>query len=366
MADSANVTTTADSALRDVRENPAFLVALGFMVVTATAAIVVAGRRIAALKREHLALRVLPIGTEFVGTKEAAKFPLTGSCVLFGLYVAFKFLPREYINMALSVYLILVGLGSLAAFVKPAAGASIPVGIACCAVGAAYAVTKHWMLNNVLAFGICVVAIENIPIKSFTASALLLCGLFVYDVFWVFGTDVMVTVAKNVEGPIKILFPQNVFGDHTKKSLLGLGDIVIPGLFVAQMLRMSLIKSQGAGTAYYRTALVAYVLALLNTMFVMVAFDAAQPALLYIVPWLLITAMLTAAVRGEFGELLAYDEEQHDKALIERARKQAPEKVKEAEEEAKRNEAMGFVESVVQVVLGVFGLDKESKKAKRS
>ena len=28
-------------------------------------------------------------------------------------------------------------------------------------------------------------------------------GLFFYDVFWVFGTDVMVTVAKNFNAPIK-------------------------------------------------------------------------------------------------------------------------------------------------------------------
>ena len=29
--------------------------------------------------------------------------------------------------------------------------------------------------------------------------AILLAGLFVYDVFWVFGTDVMVTVAKSFQ-----------------------------------------------------------------------------------------------------------------------------------------------------------------------
>jgi minor histocompatibility antigen H13 len=29
--------------------------------------------------------------------------------------------------------------------------------------------------------------------------------LFFYDIFWVFGTEVMVTVAKNLDGPIKLL-----------------------------------------------------------------------------------------------------------------------------------------------------------------
>ncbi len=56
-------------------------------------------------------------------------------------------------------------------------------------------------------------------------------GLFVYDVFWVFGTDVMVTVAKGFEAPIKLLFPKALIeaGVKTEFSMVGLGDIVIPG-----------------------------------------------------------------------------------------------------------------------------------------
>ena len=40
------------------------------------------------------------------------------------------------------------------------------------------------------------------------AGALLLCGLFFYDIFWVFGTPVMVTVAKSLDAPIKLVFPR--------------------------------------------------------------------------------------------------------------------------------------------------------------
>jgi minor histocompatibility antigen H13 len=38
--------------------------------------------------------------------------------------------------------------------------------------------------------------------------AILLTGLFFYDIFWVFGTPVMVAVAKNIDAPIKLLFPR--------------------------------------------------------------------------------------------------------------------------------------------------------------
>ena len=61
-------------------------------------------------------------------------------------------------------------------------------------------------------------------------------GLFFYDIFWVFFTPVMVSVAKNFDVPIKLLFPR-FSGEDKPFSMLGLGDIVIPGLYVALMLR---------------------------------------------------------------------------------------------------------------------------------
>ena len=46
-------------------------------------------------------------------------------------------------------------------------------------------------------------AIELISLDTVSVGCLLLGGLFLYDIFWVFGTDVMVTVAKGLEVPIK-------------------------------------------------------------------------------------------------------------------------------------------------------------------
>jgi minor histocompatibility antigen H13 len=46
-----------------------------------------------------------------------------------------------------------------------------------------------------------------------------------------------------------------------------------------------------------------------TTMFVMIKFNAAQPALLYLVPACLGSSFLTAIVRGEVKALLAYSEE---------------------------------------------------------
>ena len=66
---------------------------------------------------------------------------------------------------------------------------------------------------------------------DFKTGFILLWGLFFYDIFWVYGTDVMLTVAKNLNAPIKILFPIDLLVVPPKMSLLGLGDIVIPVFF---------------------------------------------------------------------------------------------------------------------------------------
>lgn len=62
--------------------------------------------------------------------------------------------------------------------------------------------------------------------------------LFVYDIVMVFKSDLMITVAKNLEAPIKLVLP---YGD--KKSILGLGDIVIPGLLAAWALKYDIDKA---------------------------------------------------------------------------------------------------------------------------
>lgn len=59
-------------------------------------------------------------------------------------------------------------------------------------------------------------AIAIVSVGSFTIAAILLSGLFVYDVFWVFGTEVMVTVAK--VGVADLTFCSAVFGALRRKS----------------------------------------------------------------------------------------------------------------------------------------------------
>src|SRR3546814_7358083 len=98
---------------------------------------------------------------------------------------------------------------------------------------------RHTRCALVTGVQTCALPICKLSLGSYSTAAVLLIGLFAYDIFWVFGTDVMVSVAKSFDAPAKILFPQvfTLQDGPSKFALLGLGDIVIPGVFVAMMWR---------------------------------------------------------------------------------------------------------------------------------
>jgi len=187
----------------------------------------------------------------------------------------------------------------------------------------------------------------------------------------------MVTVAKSLDGPIKILFPRSLTPDpetgKLEMSLLGLGDIVIPGFFLALLLRFDAHVANAPyfptnihhsfPKPYFHSALVGYIIGLATTLYVMIGeyvsvfilsgfsllflfcclhqsfcfsvsivFQAAQPALLYLVPACLGSSLLCAVVRGELKELFDYSEEEEEQ---EEDKKEEDEKKKEGEEAKK-------------------------------
>lgn len=276
--------------------------------------------------------------------KDAIRFPVVGSAVLFSLFLMFKFLPKDLVNLVLSAYFVSLGCLAITATLDPIVVPRMParlnaarieftvpripllmnealdvsftlsealLGIASAAFCAWYwAGGKHWAASNALGLAFSLQGIEHLSLGTVANGAILLAGLFVYDVFWVFCTPVMVHVARSFDAPIKLLFPRGGKGDAM--SMLGLGDIVIPGVFVALMLRYDVAHARR--TAYFRSAFTGYVAGLGATIVVMNVFKAAQPALLYIVPALLGTVAAHAAYRGEFGSVLHWHEHDHHEA----------------------------------------------------
>ena len=282
--------------------------------------------------------------TETMTKKDAMRFPLVGSCVLLGLFLLFKFLPKELVNGLLAAYLGTIAIVVLTTAVTPylkdyfpsslrernlkVPGFRIPhvidtyeepititvpelcLGMVSLGFCLWYYFKKHWFANNTLGIAFCLEGIEHLNLGSVHVGTILLAGLFLYDIFWVFCTPVMVAVAKNFDAPIKLLFPRSYVLDALGKrpfSMLGLGDIVIPGIFVALILRYDV--QHGLKSKYFSSAFGGYVLGLATTIFVMNYFQAAQPALLYIVPSVLGCVSIHALINGEFKKVFEFQEE---------------------------------------------------------
>ena len=326
--------------------------------------------------------------------KDALMFPLIISVFLFGLYILFKIFDKEYLNLLLSSYFAILGLYAFAAMIEEPCRRLFPESSAvrkrksgrihipllgelsfswskgdllaqfiALILVIVYVTTKHWMANNLLAFSFAIQGIQNFSLGSVKNGAILLTGLFFYDIFWVFGTDVMVSVAKSFDAPIKLMFPRvwGWGGEEMKFAMLGLGDIAVPGIYLALLLRYekSIVYDSDANTSassswkngggrlpgifsldsIYVLTWWSYVLGMTTTMTVMHVFQAAQPALLYLVPFVLFTSFGRALMtKGGITELLAYSEEDTTPALNESENDAADEgKEKETKKETKKS-----------------------------
>lgn len=73
-----------------------------------------------------------------------------------------------------------------------------------------YYAKKHWLANNVLGICFSVEGIEHLSLGSVQTGAILLSGLFFYDIFWVFCTPVMVSALH---------MPSSDFSDFIRLAL---------------------------------------------------------------------------------------------------------------------------------------------------
>ena len=84
-----------------------------------------------------------------------------------------------------------------------------------------YFKTGHWLLMDAMGMGLCVAFIAFVRLPSLKVSTLLLSGLLLYDVFWVFfsqyvfNANVMVKVAtRPADNPVGKKFYTTIFLFH--------------------------------------------------------------------------------------------------------------------------------------------------------
>jgi signal peptide peptidase-like 2B len=214
-----------------------------------------------------------------------------------------------------------------------------------------------WITQNIFGACMCVTFMKTIRLNSIHVASILLTVAFFYDIFFVFvtpllfkGKSVMITVATsggrtgddlwcekypddvNCQGgnPLPMLLTMPRFFDYQGgSSLLGLGDIVLPGLLLSFAARFDAAKCllgvMGGGSGsmsnhcpeqrffgrgcrvcangYFTPLVIAYAVGLLMANTAVYMMQMGQPALLYLVPCCLGTLGYIGWRRQELHEL---------------------------------------------------------------
>jgi signal peptide peptidase-like 2B len=163
-----------------------------------------------------------------------------------------------------------------------------------------------------MAISILLMIQRTVRLPNIKVSTILLSLAFVYDIFWVFispflfTTSVMQEVALGGSSgepmPMLVRIPRltDLLGGD---SMLGLGDMALPGLLVSFLLRYDYTKGNGWAASYFLLAMCGYWVGFVLTVIALVTMETGQPALLYLVPCTLYFVLLVAWWRGHVRDL---------------------------------------------------------------
>ena len=196
-----------------------------------------------------------------------------------------------------------------------------------------------WILQDILGVFFSINMLRTIRLPSFRICCVLLSLLFLYDIFFVFLTPFITTSGKSVmvevatggsqgeasgpdDGtgtpremlPMLLTVPHLSWSDapfnasdpssrRSSGSLLGFGDILVPGLLVSYCHAFDLIHGIRF-RLYFLATSVAYAVGLLITFAgLLLMKGSAQPTLLYLVPCTILPPLLISYVRHEVPAL---------------------------------------------------------------
>ncbi|KAL9650726.1 hypothetical protein ABK040_001780 [Willaertia magna] len=168
-----------------------------------------------------------------------------------------------------------------------------------------YLFTEHWLSNNIIGICLTITYLCLLKLPNIKIALLLLISLFIYDIYWVFyspthfGKSVMVEVAKNIELPVRLLFPRG-----EGYAMLGLGDLVLPGLLLGFLYRYDVLMHRELSfNGYYLISYICYGLGLIFAELAIVIYRTGQPALLYLVPTTLLPLITIGYLKKELRTL---------------------------------------------------------------
>lgn len=281
-------------------------------------------------------------GNEIISTDKAILFPFMASGALLFIYVLLNHIDNKVIILLFKIKFAVLGIGLIGDFMAPRIHFIFPStinatiinkSIIICShiinidittykmiaytiattISTMYITNGHWTLNNMLAIAIAIRTISTVRISKFSTTFILLFLLLVYDIVWVFGTDVMMIVAHKFDVPIKLLLPVSV----GRLTIIGLGDMIIPGLLCVMALKFDVDVALEKGnentddvrTPLFYSVLGGYGVGIVLAFFGMSIMNQAQPALLYLVPCCSLGLLYGAFLEDKLKRLCNYEAE---------------------------------------------------------
>lgn len=200
--------------------------------------------------------------------------------------------------------------------------------LSCAAFAVIWAVYRKadfaWILQDILGCAFCIYMIKQLKLKSFKLTTVILILFLLYDIFYVFITplftkdkqSIMVHVATGGSGaskeelPMLFKLPKIIPSIYNKctslsYSMLGYGDVILPGLHVGFCAVWDAKISNNAVQkhVYYIAAVLGYGIGLILTFIALYFMNTGQPALLYLSPCCLLSTLLVALKRKELKEI---------------------------------------------------------------
>jgi len=154
---------------------------------------------------------------------------------------------------------------------------------------------------------------SNVMVKVATRPAENPMGMFAKKLQLI---GIMAREPPKLSLPGKLVFPSSHNAGHF--TMLGLGDIVMPGLLLCFVMRYDAHKraqfvldglppppqfSNLQRVSYFHCSLIGYFLGLLTATVSAEVFKAAQPALLYLVPFTLLPLVVMAYLKGDLRRM---------------------------------------------------------------
>lgn len=189
-----------------------------------------------------------------------------------------------------------------------------------------------WPVQDAMGVALCFVFLRSVQLPNLKVATVLLSLAFCYDIFFVFlsplvfGRSVMEDVAtggpaaytrRDYPGidycerypheiaaciepepmPMLLVLPR-VLTWLRGESMLGLGDIILPGMVLSFALRFDYAPKTVGGANYFKKAGIGYAVGLAMANAAVTLMDMGQPALMYLVPSTLGTLIVTSRRNG--------------------------------------------------------------------